>query len=389
MGAQEASARRACLRRWAPCGERAAAGTEPGGAHTLEHTHTLSYSRCASRGVVPFVVWRQRRKGPCTADRAPSPVSSRRMEEDAWAPLGAGDFGAELRGAAASALLARWRAGHASTLSQLRTRLARHGVLALRPDACSGDGDDAASILGLAEQLGRPRPTPSSACVTADGASRASRAEQAAASQSAVLRVVRSAEDTGQQIFGEQWHRDCSFCQDALPHVTLWRAVQIPPAPGGRTLFACMAAFLDALPPPLAAELRRCDAVHSAINRRLLPPGSEAAAAGASRSCRPALGQHPVDGRSYADVCDGFSEELRAAAGSQPGAAAAMPALLDRVLEELHAWAGSGVADVVDWQWRSGDVVLLDNVRCVHLATGGVEGHRRELHRVLVDGCWA
>ena len=86
---------------------------------------------------------------------------------------------------------------------------------------------------------------------------------------------------------------------------------------------------------------------------------------------------------------DGFTEELRAAEGSQPGAAAAVPALLDRVLEELHARAGSGAAGVVDcWQWRSGDVVVLDNVRCVHRATG-VEGHRRELHRVLVDGCWA
>ena len=311
------------------------------------------------------------------------------MEEDAWAPLGAGDFGAELRGAAASALLARWRAGHAATLSLLRTRLARHGVLALRPDACSGDGDDdAASFLGLAAQLGRPRPPPSSAWVTADGLSRASRAEHPAAPQSAVLRVVRSAEDTGQQIFGEQWHRDCSF-QATLPHVTLWRAVDIPPVPGGRTVFACMAAFLDALPPPLAAELRRCDAVHSAINKRLLPPGSEAAAAGASRSCRPALGQHPVSGRSYADVCDGFTEELQAADGAEPGAAAVSPALLERVLQELHAWADSGAAGVVDWRWRSGDVVVLDNVRCVHRATGGVEGHRRELHRVLVDGCWA
>jgi hypothetical protein len=147
------------------------------------------------------------------------------MEGHDWAPLGAGDFGAQLHGAAASALLASWREGHAATLSLLRARLARHGVLALRPDACCGGGyDDAASVLGLATQLGCPRLPPSSAWVSANGISRASRAEHAAAPQSAVLRVVRDAADTGQQIFGEQWHRDCSFCEGALPHVTLWRA---------------------------------------------------------------------------------------------------------------------------------------------------------------------
>ena len=44
---------------------------------------------------------------------------------------------------------------------------------------------------------------------------------------------------------------------------------------------------------------------------------------------------------------------------------------------------------MVDWHWQTGDLVLLDNLRCVHQATGGVEGHRRELERVIADEVWA
>ena len=313
-------------------------------------------------------------------------------EDEAWTPLGAGDFGAELRGAAASALVARLRAGHAPTRELLRARLARHGVLALRPHAAAHSGDgDTAFLLGVATQLGRPRLLPRTTWVSADGSSRAQQGEIPAAPPSAVLRVIRNAEDTGGPIFGEQWHRDGSFC-DQPPQATLWCAVDIPCVRGGRTRFASMDAFFHALPPELAAELQRCHAVHSAVNRRLLPPGSEGAAEGASRSCRPALGRHPADGRSYLDVCDGFTELLLASASvSEPSDApsAPMAALLSRVLEALHAWTSSDPAGVVDWHWQTGDLVLLDNLRCVHQATGGVEGHRRELERVLADEVWA
>lgn len=333
-------------------------------------------------------------------------------EDEPWMPLSAmSSFGAQLCGAAASALVTRWHAGHAPTLTALRSRLARHGVLALRPEAGGRSGDyDATCILGLAAQLGRPRPLPRSTWVAADGTSRAQplAAERAAAPaaplalpQSAVLRVIRNAEDTTVHIFGEQWHTDGSFMAQP-PELTLWRAVDIPNVAGGRTLFASMDAFLEAgLPPAVGAELQRCYAVHASINQRLLPRGSEGAAEGASRCRRPALGRHPADGRSYVDVCDGFTEELRAMAsleegeGDLPSAAPAdapsTAALLSRVLDALHSWSGAAPspAGVADWHWQAGDVVLLDNLRCVHRATGGVEGHRRELERVLIDECWA
>jgi alpha-ketoglutarate-dependent taurine dioxygenase len=64
-------------------------------------------------------------------------------------------------------------------------------------------------------------------------------------------------------------------------------------------------------------------------------------------------------------------------------------ALLRRVLAAHAAWAVSGAAGVAEWRWQRGDVVLLDNRRCVHRATRGAGGHRRELERVLADACWA
>ena len=182
------------------------------------------------------------------------PLSSMTAEDEAWTPLGSGEFGAELRGAAASALVARLRAGHAPTRALLRSRLARHGVLALRPDAAEHSGDgDTDLLLDVATQLGRPRLLPRTTWVSADGSSRAQQGEVAAAPS--VLRVIRNAEDTAGPIFGEQWHRDGSFC-DQPPQATLWQAVEIPPVRGGRTRFASMDALYHGLPPSCSAATR-------------------------------------------------------------------------------------------------------------------------------------
>jgi taurine dioxygenase len=140
----------------------------------------------------------------------------------------------------------------------------------------------------------------------------------------------------------------------------------------------------EALTESRQTELSHLVAVHSA-RLAYAPDGSY----GAKDKCRsmdirpseaalatqthPLVPAHPETGRR------GFYSTLGYIIGIEGMAdSAAIPLLL-----ELQAWQGSEHF-TYRHRWEPGMLVMWDNRSVLHKATGGYEGHRRELHRTTI-----
>lgn len=196
-----------------------------------------------------------------------------------------------------------------------------------------------------------------------------------------IAAIMREADETS-PLFAEQWHSDWSFMAQP-PKATCLMAVEIPPV-GGDTLFCDQAAAFAALPEARKQELRAVKAVHSA-RRGYAPDGlygesdtersmairpGEAAMA---THTHPLIKPHPETGEevlfcsiSYTIGFEGMDE------------AGAMALLM-----ELHQWCEQ---DRFHYRhkWEPDMLVMWDNCCLNHKATGGYEGHRRELHRTTI-----
>lgn len=196
------------------------------------------------------------------------------------------------------------------------------------------------------------------------------------------IAAIRREADEQSPLFAENWHADWSF-QARPPSGTCLMAVDIPPH-GGDTLFANQHMAWEALPPDRQAQLADLIAVHSA-RMPYAPDGaygvrdkgrsmdirpSEAAFATQTHPLVPA---HPETGRrglystlGYIIGIEGMADE------------AAIPMLM-----ELQKWQGDE-RFVFAQRWEPGMLVMWDNRLVLHRATGGYEGHRRELHRTTI-----
>lgn len=196
------------------------------------------------------------------------------------------------------------------------------------------------------------------------------------------IAAIRREADEQSPLFAENWHSDWSF-QARPPAGTCLMAIDIPPH-GGDTLFANQHAAWKALPDARKAELSDLIAVHSA-RLAYAPDGTygakdkgrsmdirpgEAALAMQTHSLVPA---HPETGRR------GFFSTLGYIIGIEGMAQDAALALL----KELYAWQ-SDERFVFAQRWEPGMLVMWDNRAVLHRATGGYEGHRRELHRTTI-----
>ncbi len=196
-----------------------------------------------------------------------------------------------------------------------------------------------------------------------------------------IAAILREADETS-PLFAENWHSDWSFLPNP-PSATCLMAVEIPPV-GGDTLFSNQAAAFAALPDARKQELRQITAIHSA-RRGYAPDGlygdndegrsmairpGEAAMA---TQAHPLVKPHPETGEdvlffsiSYTIGFEGFDD------------AQAMALMM-----ELHQWCEQDQF-VYRHKWEPDMLVMWDN-RCLnHKATGGYEGHRRELHRTTI-----
>ncbi|ABC63361.1 TauD/TfdA dioxygenase family protein [Erythrobacter litoralis] len=185
-------------------------------------------------------------------------------------------------------------------------------------------------------------------------------------------------------LFAENWHSDWSFLSHP-PAGTCLLAIEIPPV-GGDTLFADQIAAFAALSDERKDQLRALTAIHSA-KLAYAPDGTygeKDAAAGRSMAIRPdesanAMQTHPLI-QAHPETGE---EAIFSTLGYIIGIEGMAQAEAIALLSELAQWQ-SRDEFVYRHHWEPDMLVLWDNRSVLHKATGGYEGHRRELHRTTI-----
>jgi taurine dioxygenase len=196
-----------------------------------------------------------------------------------------------------------------------------------------------------------------------------------------IAAILREADETS-PLFAENWHSDWSFLAQP-PSGTCLLAVDIPPT-GGDTLFANQIAAFNALTPERQEFLRGLTAIHSA-QLAYAPDGSYGEKdTGRSMDIRPdesarATQTHPLVQRHP----ETGEEALYSTLGYIIGIEGMDQADAIALLSELAQWQ-SRDEFVYRHRWEPDMLVMWDNRSVLHKATGGYEGHRRELHRTTI-----
>lgn len=196
-----------------------------------------------------------------------------------------------------------------------------------------------------------------------------------------IAAILREA-DEETPLFAENWHTDWSFLENP-PAGTCLAARDIPPV-GGDTLFADQVAAFAALTAARQDYLRGLTAIHSA--RAAYSPDGTYGDKDKGRSMairpdksaletrqHPLVTTHPETGEEAIFSTFGYIVGIDELPGEEAG-----PLLFD-----LMEWQTRDEF-VYRHTWQPGMVVLWDNRSVLHRATGGYEGHRRELHRTTI-----
>jgi len=196
-----------------------------------------------------------------------------------------------------------------------------------------------------------------------------------------IAAILREADETS-SLFAENWHSDWSFLAQP-PSGTCLLAVDIPPT-GGDTLFANQIAAFNALTPERQEFLRGLTAIHSA-QLAYAPDGSYGEKdTGRSMDIRPDESARATQTHSLVQRHPETGEEaLYSTLGYIIGIEGMDQADAIALLSELAQWQ-SRDEFVYRHRWEPDMLVMWDNRSVLHKATGGYEGHRRELHRTTI-----
>ncbi len=200
--------------------------------------------------------------------------------------------------------------------------------------------------------------------------------------------IAMVAKDADQRLnVGGFWHTDHSYDDEpALGSILVAR--ELPPK-GGDTQFLSTYDAFDALPGWLQNRLRDMRAVHSAkhafgttasrirewIDPKAQTENTDEADALASVS-HPAVIRHPLSGREALFINPSFT--IRFEGWSTVRSAPVLAGIYAHVLRSV------GVAT---FRWEPGSVAIWDNRATWHNAKNDYRGHRREMHRITLDGC--
>jgi alpha-ketoglutarate-dependent taurine dioxygenase len=184
---------------------------------------------------------------------------------------------------------------------------------------------------------------------------------------------------------GGGWHTDHSY--DHVPAMgSILVARELPPE-GGNTLFASMYAAYDALSPAFQRMLATLNAVHSA--RHIFGEGalykqtdtSEGRVGNADAAEKLAdavhavVITHPLSGKKALYVNPAFTVRFEGwtVEESRP------------LLMQLYAHC-MRPEFIHEFVWRPGSIAFWDNRSTWHFARNDYHGHRREMHRITVEG---
>ena len=198
-----------------------------------------------------------------------------------------------------------------------------------------------------------------------------------------MIAIQREADETS-AIFAEIWHADWTFKSDP-PFGTCLYSIEIPPV-GGDTLFANQVLALEEMPEDLRSRLEGQLAIHSAkmgyskkgsygdkfeSKSMEVIPSDEAL----EQETHPFIITHPVSGKKsiYGSA---IAYIIGVSDMPQKEAMALIMELQRWQVQEKYVYAH---------KWEENMLVMWDNRSVLHKATGGYEGHRRELHRTTIS----
>ena len=196
-----------------------------------------------------------------------------------------------------------------------------------------------------------------------------------------IIAVKRNADETG-PIFAETWHTDWSF-QKTPPAGTCLYGITIP-AVGGDTLFTNQHKALAEMPADLRRQLEGRMAIHSARNgygkaglygekdegRSMDIRSSDEAMA---TELHPIIRKHPETGEEGLFGCVGYIIGIEGMDEEEGWT----------LLTELYRWQTRPEFQYRH-KWQAGTLLMWDNRSCLHMATGGYQGHDRLLHRTTI-----
>lgn len=186
-------------------------------------------------------------------------------------------------------------------------------------------------------------------------------------------RNAEVAPDGRRLVFGANcWHTDHTNLERP-PKITALLAVRLPPS-GGDTSFANACSAYDGLDAGTRARIDGMRVVYGAD--RHLSWREEDRDAFAAPVSHPLVRTHPETGRR-ALYCHPLKAQRIEGLEPEPSFD-----LIDRVLEEALK-----PEIVYRHRWRKGDLVLIDNRACLHMAERDYDpDYGRVMHRVIVEG---
>lgn len=199
-----------------------------------------------------------------------------------------------------------------------------------------------------------------------------------------VIQIRRDANEEARPFAKDSWHSDWSF-QEVPPAGTLLYGEVIPPT-GGDTLFADTTLAFEALSDEERQELEGMVALHSAI-LGYSPRGALAAEnkkrsmtilfseEAENRHPHPVVRVHPVTGRKALFINPVYTVGLEGMEDDE--AREILGPLYAHMLREEFQYRH---------KWAPHQLLLWDNRRVIHAATGGYDGHARLLHRTTIAG---
>ena len=193
-------------------------------------------------------------------------------------------------------------------------------------------------------------------------------------------------EENQEQNIGGGWHTDHSYDQEpALGSILVAKEL---PESGGDTWFTSMYKAYESLSDGLKHTLSSMRAVHSArhafgsqsgYNRSESTQGrigNSDVADAMDEPVHPVIIEHPLSGKKALYVNGAFTRHFEgwSVEDSQP------------LLDYLYSVAAKDEF-VTKFQWRPGSVAFWDNRATWHFAQNDYQGHRREMHRITIEGC--
>lgn len=183
-------------------------------------------------------------------------------------------------------------------------------------------------------------------------------------------------------VIGERWHTDHSY--DRVPAMcSILHAIETPEI-GGDTVFASMYASFDALSEGLKDMLRSMKALHS--SQHIFGPARKDAEVrdtgrignvdlATQDNIHPVVIRHPLSGREALYVNPEFTVSFD---GWNKEESQALISYLER-----HCTKPEFTCRL---RWSPGTIGIWDNRATWHKAVNDYAGHRRQMHRITIEG---